>query len=639
MNIQEELSHTLELIRLERATDLEQYRQKVLLTPLHRKTKEGICWYPVKLRKDYIGTGERLIIEVERTTELEQKHVFQSGKMVSVFSNAHQKPERDHVGGVINYVRDNQMIITLNSDDLPDWVDNGLLGIDVMFDEMTYREMELAMKKVMKAENSRLADLRDILLGKIATSVQEHIVADHPKHLNESQQKALQHIISCNDVGIIHGPPGTGKTTTLVQAISQTVKTERQVLVCTPSNASIDLLVEKLSEFGLSVVRIGHPARVTEQTLNKTLDAQIAAHPNFKELRMMRKKMEQLRNQTSKYKRNFGYKEKEERRFLRQEANALKADADVLEFHIINDILQNSEVITCTLVGASHPTLRGKKYKTVFIDEAAQALEPACWIPICRAERVIFAGDHFQLPPTIKSREAANNGLAETLFEKCIKRHPEAASMLQVQYRMHEDIMGFPSKYFYDDQLIADPTIKNHQLPNQSPMRFIDTAGCGYNETLDPETLSKYNEDEARLLIHSLEQLVDQIGLQEWIHAGYSIGIITPYSAQVAILLSLAEETPHLNEIASLISINTVDAFQGQERDVIAISLVRSNDSGEIGFLNDIRRTNVAITRARKKVIIIGDSSTLYANPFYNELVEYVQNKNYYQSAFELIQP
>lgn len=639
MNIQEELSHTLELIRLERAADLEQYRQKVLLTPLHRKTKEGICWYPVKLRKDYIGTGERLIIEVERTTELEQKHVFQSGKMVSIFSNAHQKPERDHVGGVINYVRDNQMIITLNSDDLPDWVDNGLLGIDVMFDEMTYREMELAMKKVMKAENSRLADLRDILLGKIATSIQEHIVADHPKHLNESQQKALQHIISCNDVGIIHGPPGTGKTTTLVQAIAQTVKTEQQVLVCTPSNASIDLLVEKLSEFGLNVVRIGHPARVTEQTLSKTLDAKIAAHPNFKELRMMRKKMEQLRNQASKYKRNFGYKEKEERRFLRQEANALKADADVLEFHIINDILHKSDVITCTLVGASHPTLRGKKYKTVFVDEAAQALEPACWIPICRAERVIFAGDHFQLPPTIKSREAANNGLAETLFEKCIKRHPEAASMLQVQYRMHEDIMGFPSKYFYDDQLIADPTIKNHQLPNQSPMRFIDTAGCGYNETLDPETLSKYNEDEARLLIHSLEQLVDQIGLQEWIHAGYSIGIITPYSAQVAILLGLAEETPQLNEIASLISINTVDAFQGQERDVIAISLVRSNDSGEIGFLNDIRRTNVAITRARKKVIIIGDSSTLYANPFYNELVEYVQNKNYYQSAFELIQP
>ncbi|MFZ1808834.1 MAG: AAA domain-containing protein [Cyclobacteriaceae bacterium] len=639
MNIQEELSHTLSLIRLERAADLEQYRQKVLLTPLNRKTKEGICWYPVKLKKDYIGTGERLIIEVERTTELEQKHVFQSGKMVSVFSNANQKPGRDHVGGVINYVRDNQMIITLNSDDLPDWVDNGLLGIDVMFDEMSYREMELAMKKVIKAENSRLAELRDILLGNSSTSNQEHKAFDYPDHLNESQQKALQHITSCNEVGIIHGPPGTGKTTTLVQAIAQTVKTENQVLVCTPSNASIDLLVEKLTDFGLRVVRIGHPARVTEQTLSKTLDAQIAAHPNFKELRVMRKKMEQLRNQASKYKRNFGYKEKEERRYLRQEANALKADADVLEFYIINDILQKSDVITCTLVGASHPTLRGKKYKTVFIDEAAQALEPACWIPICRAERVIFAGDHFQLPPTIKSREAANNGLAETLFEKCIKRHPEAASMLQIQYRMHEDIMRFPSKYFYNDKLIAAPAIKHHQLPDQNPMNFIDTAGCGYQETVDPETLSKYNKDEAKILINSIEQLIDQIGIEEWIHTGYTIGIITPYSAQVATLLSLAEDTPHLNEIASLISINTVDAFQGQERDVIAISLVRSNDKGEIGFLGDIRRTNVAITRARKKVIIIGDSSTLCVNSFYNELVEYVQNKNYYQSAFEIIQP
>jgi len=639
MNIQEELSHTLSLIQMEREADLEQYRQKVLLTPLHRKTKEGICWYPVKLRKDYIGTGERIIIEVERTTELEQKHVFQSGKMVSVFSNSNQKPERDHVGGVINYVRDNQMIITLNSDDLPDWIDHGLLGVDVMFDEMSYREMELTMKKVIKAESSRLAELRDILLGKDATSSHKEIAIDYSIHLNESQKKALQHIISCSDVGIIHGPPGTGKTTTLVQAIAQTVKTEKQVLVCTPSNASIDLLVEKLSDFGLRVVRIGHPARVTEQTLSKTLDAQIAAHPNFKELRITRKKMEQLRQQSSKYKRNFGYKEKEERRFLRQEANALKADADVLEFYIINDILQKSDVITCTLVGASHPTLRGKKYKTVFIDEAAQALEPACWIPICRAERVIFAGDHFQLPPTIKSREAANNGLAETLFEKCIKRHPETASMLEVQYRMHEDIMHFPSKYFYNDKLIADPSVKNHSLPHQNPMSFIDTAGCGYQETIDPETLSKYNEEEAKILIHLLEQLVDQMGAQEWISGGYTIGIITPYSAQVSTLLDHAEDSEILSDIASLISINTVDAFQGQERDVIAISLVRSNDKGEIGFLNDIRRTNVAITRARKKVIIIGDSSTLCVNQFYNELVEYVQYKNYYQSAFELIQP
>ena len=637
MKIIDELQHTLSLIRLERAADLEQYRQKVLLTPLHRKTKEGICWYPVKLRKNYIGTGERLIIEVERTTELEQKHVFQSGKVVSLFSNANQKPEKDHVGGVINYVRDNQMIITLNADDLPDWIDDGLLGVDVMFDEMSYREMELAMKKVIKAEDSRLAELRDILLGQKPTSVQEGSLDHVPSLLNKSQQEALKHIAMCKDVGIIHGPPGTGKTTTLVEAIAATVKKESQVLVCTPSNASIDLLVEKLSNHGLSVVRIGHPARVTEQTLSKTLDAQIANHPNYKELRMMRKKMEQLRNQASKFKRNFGYKEKEERRFLRQEANAMKADADVLEFYIINDILQKSDVITSTLVGASHPTLRGKKYKTVFIDEAAQALEPATWIPICRAERVVFAGDHFQLPPTIKSREAAVNGLAETLFEKCIKRHPESASMLQVQYRMHEDIMFFSSKYFYNGELIAHDTVKHHQLPDQFPVTFIDTAGCGYNEIQDPETLSRYNEAEAGLLINQIEKLVEQIGLEEWLSNGYTLGIITPYSAQVAILLKLAESSHILHDVASLTTINTVDAFQGQERDVIAISFVRSNDASEIGFLSDIRRTNVAITRARKKVIMIGDSATLGSNPFYNELIAYVQNKNFYHSAFEFI--
>lgn len=633
MNTVTELMRTLDLIKLERQADLEQYRQKVLLTPLHRKTKEGICWYPVKLRKDYIGTGERLIIEVERTTELEQKHVFQSGKMVSVFSNAGQKPEKHHMGGVINYVRDNQMIITLNVDELPEWIDNGMLGVDVMFDEMSYREMEHALKKVMKAEDSRLAELREILLGNDKTTAKEKNTYEAIGHLNESQQRALAHVLSCNDVGIIHGPPGTGKTTTLVHAIAETVKEEKQVLVCTPSNASIDLLVDKLSEKGLRVVRIGHPARVTEQTLSKTMDAQIAAHPNYKELRMMRKKMEQLRMKAGKYKRNFGYKEKQERRELRQDANALKADADVLEFYIVNDILQKSEVITCTLVGASHPMLRGKRYKTVFIDEAAQALEPACWIPICRAERVVLAGDHFQLPPTIKSREAAE--LSETLFEKCIKRHPAAAHMLSMQYRMHEDIMSFPSDYFYGGKLTAHPKVSHHQLPSQSPLLFVDTAGRGFFEHQDEETLSRYNEEEASLLVILLENLVEQITIPEWLNAGYTLGIITPYSAQVEVMHKLTEQSSILSELASLISINTVDAFQGQERDVIAISFVRSNEKSEIGFLSDIRRTNVAITRARKKLIMVGDSSTLSTNAFYDKLTGYAQEKAYYQSAFE----
>lgn len=633
MSIHSQLNKTWELLKLERQADLEQYRQKILLVPLHRKTKEGKCWYPVTLKRDYIGTGERLIIEVERTSHLDQPHVFQSGKMVSVFSNAKSSPDKHYIGGVINYVKDNTMVITVNGDDLPDWIDDPHLGIDLMFDEMAYREMEAAMKAVINAEDSRVAELRDTLLGyrlPVTGSLTGNL--EPVTGLNESQNQALQKVLEAQDVAIIHGPPGTGKTTTLVQAIKETVKSEKQVLVCAPSNAAVDLLVEKLSDKGLNVVRIGHPARVTEQSLSKTLDSRIALHDHFKELRALRKKMEQVRAQAFKFKRNFGFHERQERSLLKQEAKMLKADADVLEFYIINDILNTSDVIACTLVGSSHPTLRGKRYKTVFIDEAAQALEPACWIPILRSERVVLAGDHQQLPPTIKSLEAAREGLAKTLFEKCMERHPQSAAMLQTQYRMNEYIMKFSSDYFYRGGLIADESVKHHTVTDLPPIDFIDTAGCGYNETQDPETLSRFNEEEANVLIRALEKRVLGIGVEEW---SYSLGIITPYSAQVERIVKLVESSEPLTAIQRHITINTVDAFQGQERDIIAISFVRSNDKGEIGFLGDIRRTNVAITRARKKLIMIGDSATLGTHNFYTALLEYVQQKDFYRSAWD----
>jgi len=646
MTISEQLYKTLELLRMERQADLEQYRQKVLLVPLQRKTKEGKCWYPVRFSRHYIGTGERLIIEVERTQHLDQPHVFQSGKVVSIFSNAHNTPEKHYTGGVINYVRDNTMVITLNSDDLPDWIDEPLLGVDLMFDEMAYREMEFAMKEVIKASDNRLAELRDTLLGYRLSVAGFQLPETGDRKpitgLNLSQWKALEKILSANDVGIIHGPPGTGKTTTLVQAIKLTVQEEKQVLVCAPSNAAVDLLVDKLSEQGLRVLRIGHPARVTEQSLSKTLDARIAMHEHYKELRALRKKMGHLRDMAFKYKRNFGFEERQQRKLLMQEAKAMKADADVLEFYIINDLLNNSDVIACTLVGAAAHTLRGRRYKTVFIDEAAQALEPSCWIPILRAERVILAGDHCQLPPTIKSVEAAREGLAKTLFEKCIQMQPQAASMLQVQYRMNEDIMRFSSRYFYHNELIAHETVQRHalekvdgegELISLPPVDFIDTAGCGFTEAQDSETLSRYNDEEAQLLIRQLERLIQEIGIEDWTH---TIGIITPYSAQVERLAKLAEVSEEISILARYVTINTVDAFQGQERDIIAISFVRSNDKSEVGFLSDIRRTNVAMTRARKKLIMVGDSATLGTHPFYLELLEYVQHKGFYKSAWEL---
>ena len=634
----EQLIHTLELIKLERQADLEQYRQKILLRSLQQRTKEGSTWYPVTLKRDYIGTGERPTIEVERTNHLEQPHAFQSGKVVSVFSNAAGKSEKEHMNGVVNYVRDNTMVITLNGDDHPDWIADGLLGVDVMFDEMSYREMEFTLKEVIKAENDRVAELKEILLGRSkAGSHKKQFAVESINILNQSQQQALRTVLESNDVAFIHGPPGTGKTTTLVQAIRYTIKEEKQVLVCAPSNAAVDLLVDKLSEQGLQALRIGHPARVTEQSLSKTLDHRISMHPHYKELRNLRKKMEQVRSAAFKYKRKFGYYEKEQRRLLMQEAKLLKADADQLEFYIINDLLQSMDAICCTLVGASHPVLRGKKFRTVFIDEAGQSLEPASWIPLLRSERVVFAGDHQQLPPTIKSVEASRRGLAKTLFEKGIENQPDQVSMLQVQYRMHEKIMEFSARYFYENKLIAHESVSTELLrPHLQPVTFIDTAGCGYNEKQDPETLSRMNSEEASLLIHQAEVLVEDIGVNAWLNEQITMGIITPYSAQVDQLHKLAEASAILEPLYRYITINTVDAFQGQERDVIIISFVRSNDKGEVGFLGDIRRTNVAMTRARKNLIMIGDSATLSAHPFYLELLEFVQKEGFYKSAFEL---
>src|SRR5258706_9042607 len=639
----EKLKHTFKLLQLERQADLEQYRQKVLMRSLSQRVKEGVTWYPVRLLRDYIGTGERVMIEIEKTNSIDQPHAFQSGKVVSLFTNFSGKPDKQHANGVINYVRDNMMTITINGDDLPDWIDDGSLGVDVMFDEMTYREMEYALKKVLEAEDNRVAELREILLGNSKFQVSDFKssaicnLKGEISCLNESQNEALKKVVETPDVAFVHGPPGTGKTTTIVEAIKLTIQEEKQVLVSAPSNAAIDLLVEKLSAQGLNALRIGHPARVTEQSLSKTLDVKISEHAHFGELRSLRRKMEQIRHQAGQYKRNFGHKEREERRSLRDEAKLLKSDADMLEFYIINDLLNNADAVCCTLVGSSHPVLRGRKFKTVFIDEAGQALEPACWIPLLKSQRVVFAGDHCQLPPTIKSNEAAKQGLAKTLFEKGIEKYPTLASMLNVQYRMHESIMQFPSHYFYEDGLIAHESVKHELLRSyEQPIEFIDTAGCGYVEKQDPETLSRFNQEEAELLIHQVEKLVESIGTSAWLDEKITLGIITPYSAQVDRLQHLAEGSEILESLHRLISINTVDAFQGQERDVIAISFVRSNEKSEVGFLSDIRRTNVAMTRARKQLILIGDSATLGAHTLYAELIEILQHTRLYKSVYSL---
>ncbi len=633
--IQEELKNLVQLLAKEKEEDLRQYRQKMLGTSLKERREQGVAWYPVNLGKTRFDAGERLIIKVSRPPEHTDSHLFQSGKLVSLFSNAAGLGDHeDQVNGVVNNVTKYDMYITLNADDLPNWVHHGQLGIQLLFDENAYREMEKALQSLIKTKEERLIQLKQILLGdRSAQFDQTDVIPD--LGLNNSQNEALNLVHNAQDVAIIHGPPGTGKTTTLVQAIMETLKTEQQIMVCAPSNAAVDLLAEKLGERKIEVLRIGHPARVNDEILSKTMDAKIAHHKDYKDLKDLRKKADELYSLASKYKRSYGSAERTQRRAIKAEARKMQDDARLLEFYITNDILAKTQVIACTLVGANNSAIKGMTFNTVFIDEAAQALEPASWIPILKTQRVVFAGDHCQLPPTIKSLEAARGGLEATLFEKAIQRN-KADVMLQEQYRMNENIMGFSSRYFYKDGLIANDYVKDWKIfPEDQEVEFVDTVGTGFYESVDKETRSSYNEEEADLLIKHLRQYLEQVEMIGATDDLGSIGIISPYKAQTALITEKLADLGLDETITDKINVNTVDSFQGQERDVVYISLVRSNEKGEIGFLSDTRRMNVAITRARKKLVVIGDSGTIGQNPFYEQFLDYINEIEAYRSAFE----
>jgi predicted DNA helicase len=447
----------------------------------------------------------------------------------------------------------------------------------------------------------------------------------------------VQKIIAANELAIVHGPPGTGKTTTLVQAIKALVKLEyHQVLVVAPSNTAVDLLTEKLFEEGLSVLRVGNPARVSDKLMSLTLDSKIAEHNSMKEIKKLKKQASEFRDMAHKYKRSFGRAERDQRKALFEEARNIMKQVENTEQYIIEDLLAKAQVITATLVGANHYTARNVKFHTVVIDEAGQAIEPACWIPILKAQKVILAGDHCQLPPTIKSTEAAFDGLATTLLEKCVSLHPEAVTLLEEQYRMNEKIMGFSSKRFYEDKLKAHPSVAHRLLyPDDSPLAFIDTAGCGFEEK--SEGTSTTNPEEAAFLFKHLTQLIAELEKHYRKEDFPTIAIISPYKEQIYVLQELLLHSPLILNHSNKISVNTVDSFQGQERDIVYISMTRSNTENKIGFLSDIRRMNVAMTRARKKLVVIGDSGTLSHFAFYSDFISYAEQHNAYQSAWEFV--
>jgi ATP-dependent RNA/DNA helicase IGHMBP2 len=638
--IEQELRRVQGLLKLEQQEDLEQFKLKNAKATVQERQKRGLTWYPVTITKEDVGFGGKVVLELERPAGQQGLHLFQVGKNAALFGNipGRSATDRPTLSGVITSVRRNKLLLSTAKEDLPDWVhEGGKLGIDLTFDEVSYREMDYALGKVMGAYGDRLADLRDILLGAKPARFRDEKADDlfYPSPLNESQLAAVRHVQAAQDVAIIHGPPGTGKTTTLVQAILETIRRERRVLVCAPSNTAVDLLTEKLAERGVNVIRMGNPSRVSDLLLEHTLDAQVMAHKRYGELRSMRLTAEQYREEAGKHTKHFGWEEREQRRHLKEEARALHQEADGLERYITEDLLDQVQVITCTLVGASNRNIRHLTYETVFIDEAAQALEPGCWIPIAKAGRVVLAGDHQQLPPTVKSEKAG--ALRETLFEKAIKRQPEASRMLEVQYRMSEQ--------FYEGRLVAAPTVAHSGLEEYDlrfapdlPVEFLDTAGFGFQEITIPESRSTANPEEADLLLKRLAQLLEPYDAPDHETDPLSIGVIAPYRAQINYLKDAVEENDELGGLMlhRQLSVGTVDAFQGQERDIIAISLTRSNSHGEIGFLSDIRRMNVGMTRARKKLLLVGDSSTLGAHPFYKAFLDYVERIGGYRTAWEL---
>ena len=642
----EVLDHYSNLIEIEREEEREQFRKRFLETPLDQRMAKGLTLYPVSIEEVKVGLGDHLLVEIGKPQKEESSNVFQVGKIVSLWSNAEVK-KKPFVTAVITKSRAETLVIALDKDELPDWASDGKLGLDLYYDERTFNEMQKAIRVMREASGDRNAELRALFFGQDEPYVRRGEDAYSLPELNDSQNEALKLTHLAKDIGIVHGPPGTGKTHTLIHAIVQTLKREKQVMVTAPSNLAVDLLVEKLALAGVNVVRVGHPARISEVVLQRSLDVQCAIHPESRTIKELRKEADKARKQAFKFKRKFGWAEREERKRLKWEARELQKEAKRQEKAVLNSVLDKAQVIASTITGSNGPILEGRRFSTLFIDEAAQSMLPASLIPILKADRVIFAGDHCQLPPTIKSMEASRKGLAESLFERCMHKFPEVSVMLRTQYRMNRLIMGFSSKQFYEEGLLAHDSVADHRLSEDPahpllhhPVHFVDTAGCGYEEVLNPETLSRSNPGEAGVLLRHLAALLKGLPKpdKEMLEASPSIGVISPYKDQVKRLRREAAEAKALWPWLKRISVDSVDGFQGQERDIIYISLVRSNEKSEIGFLGDTRRMNVALTRARKKLVVVGDSATLGNHSFYQAFLDYIDEIGSYSSAWEFME-
>ena len=626
------------LLQMEYEAEKEDFRKQTEEMGLQRKVKRGDAWWPIKMGRSYYNSLNQLVVEVHRQGEDDEiEHNFEFGKPVMFFrvdtktgaSNIHYF----NFTGSVSYVDGDRMVIVVpDNGHLIDVQGAEDVGIQLFFDETSYKTMFDALDRVIRAKG-RLGYLRDLFYSPSGKGMRAETFTFAPMHfpyLNKTQEDAVNKVLRAKDVAIVHGPPGTGKTTTLVEAIYETLRRESQVLVCAQSNMAVDWISEKLVDRGVNVLRIGNPTRVNDKMLSFTYERRFEAHPDYELLWSIRKAIRDLRSHRKRGDEKY-----------HQKIERLKERATELELRINAQLFGEARVIACTLVGSANRLLEGQKFGTLFIDEAAQALEAACWIPIRRVSRVVLAGDHCQLPPTIKNFAALKAGLGKTLMERIVENKPETVTLLKVQYRMNEEIMRFSSDWFYGNQVESAPEVKYRSILDLDiPMTWIDTSefmkivekkkeseeerGQLFKEEFVGESFGRINKAEAELTLMALEQYFKKIGKERILDERLDVGIISPYRAQVQYLRRLFKKREFFKPYRSLISVNTVDGFQGQERDIILISLVRANDEGQIGFLRDLRRMNVAITRARMKLIILGDASTMTHHPFYKKLYEYI---------------
>lgn len=606
------------MLEAEYRYEQETFKRETTAMPIGRKIKRGICWFPLRVGRSYYNSLNQLSIEVYRTEDTDIDHNFEYGRPVCFFTlDANDNPHFMKFSAVVSYADGDRMVVIVPGTDAVVAIENAeRLGVQLFFDETTYHLMFRALDAAIAAKDNRLAELREIFHGSQKPAKTTPFPTPVP-WLNVSQRQAVNEVLRAKDVAIVHGPPGTGKTTTLVEGVYEILRRESQVMVCAQSNMAVDWISEKLTDRGVNVLRIGNPTRVNDKMLSFTYERRFESHPDYPQLWAVRRAIRQLYSQKGDVERKH------------QKISRLRDKATELELSIHSSLMDAARVVACTLAGAANRVLDGMKFHTLVVDEAAQALEAAVWIPLQKCHRVILAGDHRQLPPTIKSGTAVKGGLGKTLMETLAEEKPECVSLLNVQYRMNEAIARFSSEMFYEGRLESAPEVKNRGILDfDTPVSWIDSTDVDSKEEFVGDSYGRINRAEAKLTLETLKNYISDIGKERLLDENIDIGVISPYKAQVQLLRRMFGRDVFLRPFRNNITVNTVDGFQGQERDIIVISLVRANDEGSIGFLSDIRRMNVAITRARMKLFILGNAETLKKHKFYRRLYEYVSLLN-----------